>query len=92
MSTFIFCIPTQYYIKIVIDTSSHSLQVNPLGTGDLKFYQSPGLSTFWGLPFFLRKPVLLIVMVPNSHHYSPLFKSSWPPDNNVIIFVAPPSA
>ncbi len=26
---------------------------NPLGTGDLKFYQSQGLSTFWGLFFNL---------------------------------------
>ncbi len=25
---------------------------NPLGTGDLKFYQSKGLSTFWGLFIF----------------------------------------
>ncbi len=27
------------------------LPLNPLGTGDLIFYQSQGLSTFWG-PFF----------------------------------------
>ncbi len=27
---------------------------NPLGTGDLKFYQSPGLSTFWGLFIFFN--------------------------------------
>ncbi len=27
--------------------------INPLGTGDLKFYHSQRLSTFWGLLFFL---------------------------------------
>ncbi len=39
--------------------------LKPLGTGDLKFYQSPGLSAF----MFLIRPVLLIVMVANSPHY-----------------------
>ncbi len=42
--------------------------LNPLRTGNLKLYQSQGLSTFWGLFIFLMKPVLLTVMVANSPH------------------------
>ncbi len=34
----------------------HDVAVNPLGTGDLTFYQSQGLSTFWDFSFFLTKP------------------------------------
>ncbi len=36
---------------------------NPLGAGDLKFYQPLGLSIFGDFFIFLSKPVLLIVMV-----------------------------
>ncbi len=38
-------------LHIVCDTSC----INPLGTVDLKFYQSQGLSTFWGFIFLLIK-------------------------------------
>ncbi len=58
-------------MNIVYSTLPTSHTLNPLGTRDLKFYQSLGLSTFWGLFIFLSKPVLLIGMVPNSDHYSP---------------------
>ncbi len=33
---------------------------NPLGNGDLKFYQSEGLSTFGGFLIFLIKPVFYL--------------------------------
>ncbi len=33
---------------------------NPSGTGDLKFYQSQGLSTFWGFFYFIIKPVFYL--------------------------------
>ncbi len=46
--------------------------INHLGTEDLNFYESLGLGTFWGLSIFgFIKPVLLIVIVANSPHYSP---------------------
>ncbi len=38
--------------------------VNPLGTGDLKFYQSQGLSTFWGLFIFFNKPIFYLSWQP----------------------------
>ncbi len=34
--------------------------INPLGTGDLKFYQSQGLSSFWGLSILLIKPIVYL--------------------------------
>ncbi len=34
--------------------------LNPLGTGDLTFYQSQGLSTFWGVFIFDIKPVFYL--------------------------------
>ncbi len=61
---------------------------NPLATGDLKFYQCQGLSIFWRLfNFFFYKTSVLFAMVAYSPYYSPYFKSSWPPDHNVIIFL-----
>ncbi len=63
---------------------------NPLLTGDLKFYQSPGLSTFWGLFIFLIKQVYC-----RGSQLSSLFtivQELMTSDHNIIIFVAPPSA
>ncbi len=44
------------YCTCQFDICNHKIdkysRVNPLGTGDLKFYQSQELSTFWGLPIF----------------------------------------
>ncbi len=37
---------------------------SPLGTGDLKLYQSQGLGTFWGLFIFVIKPVFYLSWQP----------------------------
>ncbi len=52
------------------DLISLLFDFNPLGTGDLKFYQSQGLSKFWELIFVLLNS-LLFVMVANLPHYLP---------------------
>ncbi len=52
------CQSHQSLSLIILIDQSHF--INPLGTGNYKFYQSQGLSTFWGFLIFLIKPVFYL--------------------------------
>ncbi len=64
----------------------------PFGDWGLENLPVPGTEHFLGTFYFFIKPVFFFVMVANSPHYSPYFKSTCPSDHNVIFSFAPPSS
>ncbi len=52
----------------------------------LEILPVPGTEHFLGTFFIFLLNNLLFVMVANSPHYSPYFKSTCPSDNNVIFY------
>ncbi len=59
---FIICLQINFKtsITVLLIKRRYGYSFNPLGTGDLKFYQSQGLSTFWGPFLNFIKPVFYL--------------------------------